>query len=85
MTSATYTFNRAHHDLAAFFSDRQPSTDARNALADWANNGDGRSYDVVADVDSDDELIAELSFSEKDDKASRELDNACTTHGIERA
>lgn len=82
MVIATYSFKRGSGRYAAITA-LTVNTDARNALADWANAHSTRSFEVVGD-DDDDQLIAVLSFPERDSRAGRDLDRACNAHGVQR-
>jgi hypothetical protein len=82
MFSGKYTFTR-NDGRSGFLRTNTVNTDARNALADWANASNNRSFDILQG-DDDDELRALLSFQEQDHEARPDLDRECNTHGVQR-
>lgn len=82
MPTARYKFVRAEKSMQGFHSSNRPSTDALQALQIWANGSAGRSYAVQDDTD--DALVAELSWSDTDRAAEADLDNCSRDSGVDR-
>ena len=58
----------------------RPSADAIGALSLWENMSLGRAYNVQ--VDQDDLLVANLSWSRTDDLAEAILSDCCQEFGV---
>lgn len=68
--------------VEGFLSSNRPSTDALNAVSTWETGASGRSYTV--EVDKDDFLLLDLTWSDTDSLAGTDLDGACRRCGVER-
>jgi len=55
---------------------------AFNAVTKWANNGDGRRYDLIED--GEDQIVAKLRWRNEDDSAGSDLDQKLSTVDIDR-
>jgi len=83
LMNVTCNFSR-DNNRAVFLSQNYASTDALNALGEWANGDNGCGF--VIDEDAEDFLIATLSFEDEHlDRVRRRLDLACANHGVVRA
>ena len=79
---ACYSLVRSN-SIEGFLSSNRPSTDALNAVGDWSNSQPERSHTVR--VVEDKLLVVELSWSEADDSAGSDLDEACRKFGVDRS
>ncbi len=82
MPTARYKFVR-DVGVEGFLSRNRPSTDALSAVSHWSSGATGRSH--VVQVDEDDRLIADLTWSEADQTAGPDLDNLCRGVGVVRS
>lgn len=82
MPIASYRLVRSN-SIEGFRSSNRPSTDALNALNDWADTQSDRSYTVR--VIEDELLEIELSWSDADASAGPDLDKACHRFGVGRS
>lgn len=83
MPSGRYKFVRKNNSIEGFVSGNRPSTDALNALHIWSNAQPQRSFTIL--VDEDEQLLANLSWSETDTSAGPSLEAACDKRGVERS
>ncbi len=83
MPSGRYRFVRKSNSAEGFVSTNRPSTDALNVVIIWSNAQPQRSYTVL--IDEDEQLVANLTWSETDPSAGPSLDGACDKFGIERS
>lgn len=83
MPSGRYKFVRKNNSVEGFFSRNMPSTDALGAVNIWSNAHPQRSFSIL--VDEDEQLVADLTWSENDPSAGASLDIACDKFGIERS
>ncbi|RFC37965.1 MAG: hypothetical protein DID89_2727548616 [Candidatus Nitrotoga sp. CP45] len=81
MPSGHYKFVRKSNSVEGFGSKNRPSTDALNALKFWSNAQPQRSITIL--VDEDEQLLANLIWSEEDTSAGSSLETACDKHGVE--
>lgn len=82
LMNVTYNFSR-ENSPAGFLSQNSASTDALNALGEWADGED--AWDFVIDEDAEDFLTATLSFEDEHlNRVGRRLDLACANHGVVR-
>lgn len=80
--NVTYNFSR-EGSPNGFLSQNRASTDALNALGEWANGDD--SWTFVVEDEADDCMTATLTFSDEHlDRVGRHLDRACANHGVVR-
>lgn len=82
MPAARYKFAR-NSTVEGFLSSNRPSTDALSAVSTWKTGASGRSYAV--EVDKDDLLVLNLTWSDSDSLAGADLDGACRRYGVERS
>lgn len=86
MPTANYRFLRGSDTnegkLSAFFSQNRVSTDALNALEGWSSAAPYRHHKIVED--SDDELIATLTWGDSDHQAGPSLEMHCARVGVLR-
>ena len=83
MPSGRYKFIRKTDSIEGLVSRNRASTDALNAVNIWSNAQPKRSFVIL--VDEDEQLLADLSWSEADTTAGLSLDDACDKSGIERS
>ena len=83
MPSGRYKFTRKNNSIEGFVSRNRPSTDALNALHIRSNAQSQRSFTVL--IDEDEQLLANLSWSETDNLAGSSLEAACDKDGLERS
>jgi hypothetical protein len=83
MLSGRYKFVRKLNSVEGFVSRNRPSTDALNVVNIWSNAQPQRSFTIL--VDEDEQLVAELTWSETDPSAGPSLDSTCDNLGIERS
>lgn len=83
MSIGRYRFTRDGRNIAGLMSGNRASTDALGALSLWSSAQQGRDYVVVAD--EDEQLVADLSWSEADSSAGPDLDSACLKLGVNRS
>lgn len=83
MPSGRYKFVRKSNSIEGFVSRNRPSTDALKAVNIWSNVQPQRSFTIL--VDEDEQLLADLSWSEIDTSAGPSLDDACDKFGVERS
>lgn len=83
MPSGRYKFVRKNSSVEGFVSRNRPSTDALNAVNIWSNAQPQRSFTIL--VDEDEQLVADLTWSETDSSVGPSLDSACDKFGIERS
>ncbi len=81
MYKTTYRFDRDLNSPAGIVSSNRPSTDALCALERWRNSS-YRDYKVLDDTD--DFLVAQLSFDQNDERAAADLETESEISGIER-
>jgi len=80
--NATYRFSRAINP-EGYLSQNSASTDALNALGEWADSD--ATWDFVIDGDTEDFLTATLTFGDEHlDQVGRRLDRSCANHGVVR-
>jgi hypothetical protein len=68
--------------VAGFGRQNRVSTDALNALNEWKDRGNHRSYTVVDGYEANDYLVARLSTEQEDANAGADLDGLCFQHGV---
>ncbi|HEX8607614.1 MAG TPA: hypothetical protein VF679_03115 [Pedobacter sp.] len=68
--------------LSVFFSKNSAGTDALNALVKWCSDAPDRAYKTVEDTD--DELIATLTWTDSDQLGGPSLEMHCERVGIAR-
>ena len=83
MPSGRYKFVRKNNSIEGFASRNRASTDALNVVTIWSNAQPQRSFTIV--VDEDEQLLADLSWSETDISAGPSLDDACDKLGVARS
>jgi len=83
MPSGRYRFVRKSNSIEGFASTNRPSTDALNVVNIWSNAQPQRSFTIL--IDEDEQLVADLTWSETDSSAGPSLDGACDKFGIERS
>ena len=83
MPSGRYRFVRKLNSIEGFVSTNRPSTDALNVVNIWSNAQPQRSFTIL--IDEDEQLVADLTWSETDPLAGPSLDGACDKFGIERS
>lgn len=83
MPSGRYKFVRKSNSIEGFASTNRASTDALNVVTIWSNAQPQRSFSIL--VDEDEQLVADLTWSETDHSAGPNLDGACDKFGIERS
>ncbi|KQY80907.1 hypothetical protein [Pelomonas sp. Root1444] len=81
MASGVYKFFADENSINRFMSKNMPSTDALSALARWTNAAAGRSFDKLEDTD--DHIVARLSWSDEDDSAGGSLQGLLLSLGLE--
>ena len=81
MCNAHYKFIRSQ-SISGFLKSNRASTDAINALSNWENSGQKRSYEILNG--EDEELLARLTWGKSDTSADSALDDACLKFGVER-
>ena len=81
MPTARYKFER-DTSVKGFLSSNRASTDALGAVSTWSTSAAGRSYAVQ--IDEDDALVADLTWSETDLAAGTDLNNSCHSFGVDR-
>lgn len=81
MPSGRYRFVRRSNSIEGFVSKNRASTDAIGVLEIWSKDRPQRSYNIL--IDEDDELVADLTWSETDFSVGTSLENACDELGIE--
>jgi len=82
MASGRYKFVRDGKNVTGFLSANRASTDALGALGAWSGAQSDRGYTVV--IDEDEQLLADLSWSEVDSSAGPDLDCECFKFGLSR-
>lgn len=82
MPSGRYRFARKSNSIEGFASRNRPSTDALNVVNIWSNAQPQRSFSILGD--EDEQLLADLSWSEADISAGPNLDDTCDKFGVER-
>ena len=83
MPSGRNKFVRKSNSVEGFVSKNRPSTDALNVVNIWSHAQPQRSFTIL--VDEDEQLLADLTWSETDTSAGPILDDACDKFGIERS
>lgn len=83
MPSGRYKFVRKNNSVEGFVSRNRPSTDALNVVNIWSNAQPQRKFTIL--VDEDEQLVADLTWSETDPSVGPSLDDACNKFGIERS
>lgn len=83
MPIVRYKFVRKNNSVEGFASRNRPSTDALNVINIWSNAQPQRSFNIL--VDEDEQLVADLTWSETDPSAGPNLDDTCYKFGIERS
>jgi hypothetical protein len=83
MTTECYKFVRDTTSMKGSLSSNRPSTDALNAVSAWLSGATGRSYAVQ--IDEDDTLVVNLTWSEADRTAGTDLDYSCRSVGVDRS
>jgi hypothetical protein len=78
-----YRFTRDGRNVTGLMSPNYPSTDALGALNEWSGTQKGRRQVVV--IDQDEQLVADLSWSDADSSAGPDLDSACLKFGVNRS
>jgi|CXWL01.1.fsa_nt_gi hypothetical protein len=81
MPSGRYRFVRRSNSIEGFVSKRRASTDAIEIVENWSKKESQRSYNIL--IDEDDELVADLTWSETDFSVGTSLESACDELGIE--
>ena len=81
LPSGHYKFVRKNNSIEGFMSRNRSSTDALNALHIWSNAQPQRSFTIL--VDEDEQLLANLSWSDADTSAGTNLEAACDKCGVE--
>lgn len=82
MGTGHYRFTRDGRNFKGFISSNESSTDALQALSIWSGAQQGRGY-IVA-IDEDEQLLANLSWTDTDSSAGPDLDSACLKLGVNR-
>ena len=86
MPTAVYRFTRGSDakegKLSAFFSQNRASTDALDALGKWCFDATNPYNETV--IDSDDKLVATLTWSVSDNQAGPLLKINCERAGVTR-
>ena len=83
MPSGRYRFVRNSNSIEGFGSTNRPSTDALNVVNIWSSGQPQRSFTIL--IDEDEQLVADLTWSESDPSAGPSLDGTCNKFGIERS
>ena len=81
MPTARYKFVR-DNGVEGFLRSNRPSTDALGAVSAWSHGATGRSH--VVQIDEDDHLVVDLTWSEADRTAGPDLSDLCRRFGINR-
>ncbi|MDI4635850.1 hypothetical protein J7U46_22480 [Pelomonas sp. V22] len=79
--SARYQFTRGE-GIAVVMARESASTDAVNALEQWQGAHARRSYTFKMEEDSNEQLIATLSWDEEDAEAGHRLQAKCVQRGV---
>lgn len=82
MATARYKFVR-DTSTKGFLSSNRASTDALSAVSTWSSGATGRTYTVQ--IDEDDTLVVDLTWSETDRTAGADLDDSCRSVGVDRS
>ncbi len=83
MPTARYQFSRDHRNInKGFMSRNEPSADALSVLLTWEITNGNRKYRVLEE--NDEVLRVEISWSDSDMGAGKDLDIACENFGIMR-
>lgn len=83
MPTARYKFVRDDTSTTGFLSSNRASTDALRAVNIWSSAATDRSYAVQ--IDEDDTLVVDLTWSETDRAAGADLDDSCRSVGVDRS
>lgn len=83
MPTARYRFIRDTSSITGFLSGNRASTDALRAMNIWSSRATGRSYAVQ--IDEDDTLVVDLTWSETDRSAGADLHDSSRSVGVDRS